>query len=94
MEAINQEYLSGIIDRLKKEAASLQTTYGEVIPSKEISLSLLTKTPEKFILHIRYFIDHRTPDLPDVHFNEQFTRLIINADCRVIRWNHKKIRKQ
>ncbi len=87
MPEINLEYLSGIINRFKKEIVSLETSYGEFIPYKEILLSELTKTPSKFIEHIKYYIDHRTQDLPDVNFNDTFTKITIFNDCRLILWN-------
>lgn len=42
-----------------------------------IYISSITKTPNKFITHVKYYIDCRPNDYPDVHFSQDFTVLTI-----------------
>jgi len=56
--------------------------YLKIVHDKEpyqfIPLRKLTKDPEKFIMHIKYYIDFvRNRELPDVHFSDCFTKLYV-----------------
>lgn len=66
MGEIDQEYLFGIIGYIKKNR------------NKTIYLSSITKTPIKFITHVKYYIDCRPKEYPDVYFDDNFTKIYIS----------------
>lgn len=72
---INQKYLSEIILYFKNNI------------DKVVPLSVVTKTPKQYIHHVKYYIDHRPLDYPEVYFNDNFTKIFIHVDCRYIKWN-------
>ena len=63
---IDSKYLNSII------------SYFQQNRDKKVYLYELTTTPEKFKLHVKYYIDIRTSEYPDVHFSDDFTVLFIN----------------
>jgi len=63
---IDTNYLNSIISYFEKNR------------NKKKYVSDLTKTPVKFIEHVKYYIDIRTREFPDVHFSDDFTILYIN----------------
>ncbi len=46
-------------------------------PHSWIPLIKITKTPEKFIAHVKHYIDIRTKEFPDVHFSDDYTQIYI-----------------
>ena len=40
-------------------------------------LSELTKTPNKFIEHVKYYLSNKPPDYPNIDFKDDFTKIII-----------------
>ena len=46
-------------------------------PYSWVPLRKITKTPERFIAHVKYYIDIRTKEYPDVHFSDNYTQLYI-----------------
>lgn len=68
--AVDHEYLNSLI-------AYFQQVHDSE-PYQFIPLKKLTKTPDRFIMHIKYYIDFvRTKELPDVHFSDDYFKLYI-----------------
>jgi hypothetical protein len=66
MKKINYIYLNSLIAYFQKNK------------NKKKYVSDITKTPVKFIEHVKYYIDIRTREFPDVHFSDDFSILYIN----------------
>lgn len=67
---IDAEYLNRII--------AYFILVAEKNPHCFIPLTKLTKDNEKYIRHVKYYIDIRTREFPDVHFTDDYSQIYIS----------------